>query len=99
MLYMILGIDVPGSLAARKAARPPHLARLTELQRLGRLVLAGPCPAIDAPDIAGGVAGSLIVAEFGSLAEAEDWAAQDPYRLEGVYASVTVRPFLKTLPA
>lgn len=100
MLYAILGDDAPGSLDKRLAARPAHLERLKALQDAGRLLLAGPCPAIDAPDPGpAGFAGSLIVAEFDSLAEAQAWAAADPYVTEGVFARTTVRPFRKVLPA
>jgi uncharacterized protein YciI len=100
MLYAIVGDDAPGSLQKRLAARPAHLERLKELQEAGRLLLAGPCPAIDSPDPGpAGFAGSLIVAEFDSLAEAEAWAAADPYVAEGVFARTTVRPFRKVLPA
>lgn len=100
MLYAILGDDAPGSLGKRLAARPAHLERLKELQDAGRLLLAGPCPAIDAPDPGpAGFAGSLIVAEFDSLAEAQAWAAADPYVTEGVFARTTVRPFRKVFPA
>ena len=100
MLYAIIGDDAPGSLAQRLAARPAHLERLKALQDAGRLVLAGPCPAIDAPDPGpAGFAGSLIVAEFGSLAEAAAWAAADPYVTQGVFSATTVRPFRKAFPA
>ncbi len=99
MLYAIYGEDVPDSLALRGAARAAHLARLHALRDAGRLVLAGPHPAIDSPDPGpAGFTGSLIVAEFGSLAEAEAWAEADPYRSAGVYAHVTVRPFKQVLP-
>jgi hypothetical protein len=99
MLYSIIGDDAPGSLAARLSARPAHLARLELLKNEGRLVLAGPCPAIDSPDPGpAGFSGSLIVAEFESLAAAQAWADADPYRAAGVYAQVTVRPFRKALP-
>lgn len=99
MLYTILCEDVPDSLALRMEHRPPHLARLQALLAEGRLVLAGPMPAIDSPDPGpAGFSGSLIVAEFGSLAEAEAWAEADPFKAAGVYARVTVRPFRKTLP-
>lgn len=99
MLYLILGEDAPDTLAARLAARPAHLARLQSLVEEGRLVLAGPCPAIDSPDPGpAGFSGSLIVAEFPSLEEAEAWAAADPYVAAGVYARVTVKPFKRVLP-
>lgn len=99
MLYMILGKDVPDSLAQRLASRPAHLARLQALQTEGRLIMAGPLPAIDSPDPgAAGFTGSLIVAEFPSLAEAQAWADADPYLAAGVYASVEVKPFKKVLP-
>ena len=99
MLYMILGKDVPDSLAQRLASRPAHLARLQALQTEGRLIMAGPLPAIDSPDPgAAGFTGSLIVAEFPSLAEAQAWANADPYLAAGVYASVEVKPFKKVLP-
>lgn len=100
MLYAIVGDDVPGSLDKRLAARPAHVERLKALQDAGRLMLAGPCPAIDTPDPGpAGFAGSLIVAEFDSLAAAEAWAAADPYVTEGVFARTTVRPFRKAFPA
>ncbi|MCX7897882.1 MAG: YciI family protein [Rhodocyclaceae bacterium] len=99
MLYMILGEDAPGTLQARLAARPAHLARLQALIEEGRLILAGPCPAIDSPDPGpAGFSGSLIVAEFPSLAEAESWAAGDPYVTAGVFARVVVKPFKRVLP-
>ncbi len=94
MLYMIQGDDAPDSLDARLAARPEHLARLQALRDAGRLILAGPCPAIDSPDPGpAGFSGSLIVAEFPSLEAAHEWADADPYVTAGVYASVDVRPF------
>lgn len=93
MWYAITGTDSKDSLAARTAARPAHLARLEALRDQGRLKLAGPFPAIDAEDPGpAGFTGSLIVAEFASLAEARDWADADPYLATGVYASVAVRP-------
>ncbi len=99
MLYMILGDDAPDTLERRLAARPAHLERLQALRAAGRLVLAGPCPAIDSPDPGpAGFSGSLIVAEFPSLTEARDWAAADPYVAAGVYAGVTVKPFRQVLP-
>ena len=100
MLYLINGEDVPGSLEKRLAARPAHLERLQALQAAGHLVLAGPCPAIDSPDPGpAGFTGSLIVAEFPSLAQAQAWADADPYVAAGVYARVTVKPFKKVFPA
>lgn len=100
MLYAVVAEDHPGSLERRLAARPAHLERLKALQEAGRLLLAGPFPAIDSPDPGpAGFAGSLIVAEFASLAEAQAWADADPYAAAGVYARVTVRPFRKVLPA
>jgi len=99
VLYAIAGEDVPDSLDNRLAARPAHLARLVELEAAGRMVLAGPCPAIDSPDPGpAGFAGSLIVAEFDSLAAAQAWADADPYVAAGVYARVTVRPFRQVFP-
>lgn len=99
MLYALIGDDAPGMLERRMAARPAHLARLQQLRDEGRLILAGPCPAIDSPDPGpAGFAGSLIVAEFPSLADAQRWLGEDPYVKEGVFASTTVRPFKKVLP-
>lgn len=99
MLYAFIGEDAPGSLDKRMAVRPGHVARLQALQADGRLILAGPCPAIDSPDPGpAGFTGSLIVAEFPSLAEAEAWIAADPYVTEGVFARATVKPFRKVLP-
>lgn len=99
MLYAIEGLDVPDSLERRKSVRPEHLARLEALRDTGRLVLAGPFPAIDSPDPgASGFSGSLIVAEFPSLAAAQIWADADPYVGAGVYREVTVRPFKRVLP-
>ncbi|MFC4762036.1 YciI family protein [Dyella koreensis] len=99
MWYAIIGTDVPNSLEARKSARPAHLDRLNQLQAEGRMLLAGPFPAIDAEDPGPvGFTGSLIVAEFASLADAETWAKADPYMAAGVYSSVAVKPFRKVLP-
>ena len=99
MLYAIIGEDTPGTLDQRLAARPAHVERLQALQAAGRLILAGPCPAIDSPDPGpAGFSGSLIIAEFDSLEAATDWADADPYRAAGVYARVTVKPFRKALP-
>ena len=100
MLYAIVGQDVPDSLDRRLAARPTHLARLQNLQQAGRLLLAGPFPVIDSNDPGtAGFSGSLIVAEFESLVDAQAWADADPYVATGVYASVSVKPFKKVFPA
>jgi hypothetical protein len=99
MLYCIIGEDYPDSLKQRLAVRPDHVARLQALQSEGRLVMAGPNPAIDSPDPGeAGFSGSLIVAEFESLEAAQAWADDDPYRLQGVYQSVVVKPYNKVLP-
>ncbi len=99
MFYAILCVDVDDSLALRAETRPAHIARLRTLQDHGRLLLAGPHPAIDSPDPGpAGFTGSLIVAEFESLEEARAWADSDPYLAAGVYESVTVKPFKKVLP-
>lgn len=99
MLYAIISEDIPNSLELRKQARPAHLARLEDLKNLGKLVLAGPHPAIDNDNPGeAGFTGSLVVAEFDSLADAQAWAAADPYITAGVYAKVTVKPFKKVLP-
>ena len=99
MLYAILSEDVPDSASLRASAREAHLARLHNLQEQGRLVLAGPHPAIDSPNPGpAGFTGSLVIAEFASLEEAEAWAETDPFVAAGVYAHVTVKPFKKTLP-
>lgn len=99
MLYAILGEDADGSLDARLAHRPAHLERLEALRDEGRLVLAGPHPAIDCEDPGeAGFTGSLIVAEFPSLEEARAWAAADPFAKSGVYKTVTVKPFRRVLP-
>ncbi len=99
MLYAVISEDCEGSLADRLKARPAHLARLEQLQEAGRLVLAGPHPAIDSPDPGpAGFSGSLVVAEFASLEDAQAWADADPYVAAGVYAQVTVKPFKKVLP-
>ena len=99
MLYVLIGEDAPNALDKRLAARGEHVARLQALQADGRLVLAGPCPAIDANDPGpAGFTGSVIIAEFPSLAEAEAWAAADPYVATGVFVRCTVKPFRKTLP-
>ncbi|MFC4821502.1 YciI family protein [Dokdonella ginsengisoli] len=99
MWYAITGIDEADSLARRMSARPAHLERLQALNREGRLLLAGPFPAIDAEDPGpAGFSGSLIVAEFDDLAAAQAWADADPYRAAGVYREVVVRPFRRVLP-
>lgn len=99
MLYAILGRDADNSLERRLAARPDHLERLRSLEEQGRLVLAGPHPAIDCADPGpAGYTGSLVVAEFASLEEARAWAEADPYVAAGVYAEVVVKPFKKVLP-
>lgn len=99
MLYAIIASDVPDSLARRREVRPAHLERLHALREQGRLILAGPHPAIDSSDAGeAGFSGSLIVAEFESLAAAQAWADADPYVAAGVYAAVSVKPFLKVLP-
>lgn len=99
-LYAIIGEDLPDSLKQRLAARPDHLARLDQLQQDGRLVVAGPFPAVDSPDPGpAGFSGSLIVASFESLEAARAWADADPYVAAGVFAQVTVKPFKKVFPA
>jgi len=99
MLYAIIATDVANSLDARLAARPAHLERLQQLKAEGRVVLAGPHPAIDSNDPgAAGFSGSLIVAEFASLEAARAWADADPYVAAGVYDHVVVKPFKQVLP-
>lgn len=99
MLYAIMCQDVENSLPLRKQARPEHLARLETLLEQGRLILAGPLPAIDSEDPgAAGFSGSLIVAEFESLADAESWAQTDAYVTAGVFSNVTVKPFKQVFP-
>ena len=99
MLYAIISEDVANSLPLRKQARADHLARLESLKEQGRLILAGPHPAIDSNDPGdAGFTGSLVVAEFPSLEAAQQWAEADPYIAAGVYAGVTVKPFKKVLP-
>ncbi|MCO5762698.1 MAG: YciI family protein [Gammaproteobacteria bacterium] len=100
MLYAIIASDKAGSLPTRLSARPAHLERLRALQDAGRLILAGPHPAIDCEDPGeAGFSGSLIVAEFADLAAAQAWAAADPYTQVGVFAQVEVKPFRKVFPA
>ncbi|NVK72992.1 MAG: YciI family protein [Oceanospirillaceae bacterium] len=99
MLYSIIGEDVANSLNARQQTRPAHLARLETLQNEGRLVLAGPNPAIDSDNPGdAGFSGSVVVAEFTSLEEAKAWADADPYVAAGVYKNVTVKPFKQVFP-
>ncbi len=99
MWYAIEGYDGSDVLPRRMAARPAHLARLQALRDAGRLLVAGPCPAIDAEDPGpAGFSGSLVIAEFASLEQARAWADADPYVEAGVYARVEVRPFRKVLP-
>ena len=99
MWYAIYALDHDGSQDKRKAARPAHLERLNQLRDAGRMLLAGPFPAIDAEDPGpAGFSGSLIVAEFSDLAAAQAWADADPYLAAGVYREVSVRPFRKVLP-
>jgi uncharacterized protein YciI len=99
MWFAVIAQDHPGSLDKRLAARAAHLGRLSQLHAEGRLLLAGPFPAIESEDPGpAGFTGSLIVAEFSSQAEAQHWADADPYLAAGVYAGVQVKPFRKTLP-
>lgn len=99
MLYAIISQDVENSLEKRLQARPAHLERLSTLQNQGRLILAGPHPAIDGEDPGpAGFTGSLVVAEFSSLDAAQEWADADPYMAAGVYAQMTVKPFKKVFP-
>lgn len=99
MFYAIISEDVPNSLPLRMQARPAHIARLEALRDQGRLLIAGPCPAIDSEEPGeAGFSGSLVVAEFESLDEAQRWADADPYISGGVYQSVVVKPYKKVLP-
>jgi uncharacterized protein YciI len=99
MLFAIVSQDVENSLPLRKQARPAHIARLETLKDEGRLVLAGPNPAIESDDPGeAGFTGSVVIAEFNSLSDAQNWADADPYVDAGVYASVSVKPFKKVLP-
>jgi len=99
MWYAIEGRDGPGVLDKRSAARDAHLARLQALRDEGRLLVAGPCPAVDAGDPGpAGYSGSIVIARFDSLEDARAWAGTDPYVAAGVYESVEVRPFRKVLP-
>lgn len=100
MYYLIYSEDVENSLAFRLSVRDKHLARLRELQDQGRLLVAGPCPAIDSEDPGeAGFTGSMIVAKFDNLEAAKQWADDDPYIAAGVYQRVTVKPYKKVLPA
>lgn len=99
MLYAVISQDVENSLEKRLSVRPAHIERLNLLKNEGRLILAGPHPAIDNNDPgAAGFTGSLVVAEFECLADAQAWADADPYMASGAYASVVVKPFKKVLP-
>jgi len=99
MFYAIIAEDKPGTLEARMAARPAHLERLVSLKEQGKLLVAGPHPAIDSEDPgSAGFTGSLVIAEFASLNEAQAWADKDPYIDAGVYNKVTVKPYKKVLP-
>lgn len=99
MWYAIEGFDGPEVLEKRISARPQHIARLTALRDEGRLLVAGPCPAIDADDPGpAGFSGSIVIAEFASLDAARAWADADPYVEAGVYMRVEVRPFRRVLP-
>ncbi len=99
MLYAIISQDKPNSLNSRMTARPAHLERLEDLKQQGRLVIAGPHPAIDSENPGeSGFSGSLVIAEFSNRSEAQAWADADPYIAAGVYSSVIVKPFKKVLP-
>ena len=99
MLYVITGRDSPRGLEIRRRVRATHLVRAQALADAGRLVIGGPCPTIDSPDPgSAGYSGSVIIAEFDSLADAQSWIAVDPYVTEGVFADYEVRPFVKVLP-
>ncbi|MCK5665917.1 MAG: YciI family protein [Thiotrichaceae bacterium] len=99
MLYAIISTDIENSLSRRVQARPDHIARLEILQNEGRLILAGPHPCIDSNDPGeAGFSGSLVVAEFETLSDAQNWADQDPYIIAGVYEKVIVKPFKKVFP-
>lgn len=99
MYYLIYSEDVENSLSLRMKVREHHIARLTDLEQQGRLLVAGPCPAIDAENPGeAGFTGSLIIAKFDDLAQAQEWADKDPYIDAGVYQKVTVKPYKKVLP-
>jgi len=99
MYYVVFSEDVPDSGPLRAQARPAHLERLEQLKQQGRLLVAGPCPAIDASDPGpAGFTGSVVIAEFDCLETAQAWADKDPYVAAGVYAKVVVKPFKRVLP-
>jgi len=99
MWYAIISQDIENSLPLRKVHRPDHLQRLNDLNDAGRLLIAGPHPAVDSDQPGdAGFSGSLVVADFESLEQAQEWADQDPYLLNGIYANVVVKPYLKVLP-
>lgn len=99
MLYVFYSESYENSAEKRQVARPAHLARLAELKARGRLIVAGPCPAIDSEDPGpAGFTGSVIIAEFENLEAAQAWADSDPYATGGVYKNTTVKPFIKVLP-
>lgn len=99
MYYLIYSEDVENSLPLRKQARPQHIARLQALKEQGRLIIAGPCPAVDSDEPGeAGFTGSMVVAEFADLATAQAWADEDPYVAAGVYARSVVKPYKKVLP-
>ena len=99
MLYVILGQDAPGALEIRKRVRARHLERIGQLATAGRVAIAGPCPVEDSPEPSpAGFTGSVIIAEFESLAAAREWIAGDPYVTEGVFETWDVRPFIRVLP-
>ena len=99
MLYAIITEDISNSQKKRAAVRDAHMKRMTELQNAGRLIISGPCPAIDSPDPGpAGFSGSVIIAEFDSLEAANEWIAADPYVTSGVFANVTVKPFRQGFP-
>lgn len=99
MLYAILSEDVENSLEKRKSVRPAHIQRLQDLQNQGHLVIAGPHPNIDSENPGdAGFSGSLVIAEFDSLPEAQNWANTDPYLKAGAYAKVIVKPFKQVFP-
>lgn len=99
MYYAIISEDIENSLEKRLSARPDHIQRLKDLADQGRLLVAGPHPAIDNEDPGeAGFTGSLVIAEFDSLEDAQSWADADPYIAAGVYAKVIVKPYKKVLP-